>query len=241
MKFISSTGFGCGQKFFKYRHIAKPQSLCAIMTNRQTIQVVDSWNMTTGVLVELKHELNGLETELVIKSETTGKEWRVKKRILFHHTADRQKKFPNEATAFTHLSFLSLEHMHTSAKNILDKEEQNIFQYQLQSLGPHFKTIIGDILLPLTIEKYACPCCGYKTFDSKPDGTYDICPVCFWEDDPVQLDDPDYEGGANPMSLRQAQHNFLEFGACDRDMLQNVRQHAKDEQRDENWQPLDRE
>ena len=45
--------------------------------------------------------------------------------------------------------------------------------------------------------KYKCPCCGFYTFDSKLDGTYDICEVCFWEDDPIQLDDPDFEGGAN--------------------------------------------
>ena len=38
------------------------------------------------------------------------------------------------------------------------------------------------------IEKYKCPCCGFYTFDEKPNGNYDICPVCFWEDDPIQLD-----------------------------------------------------
>lgn len=37
--------------------------------------------------------------------------------------------------------------------------------------------------------KHKCPCCGYYTFDEKPSGTYDICEVCFWEDDPIQLDD----------------------------------------------------
>lgn len=26
-----------------------------------------------------------------------------------------------------------------------------------------------------------CPCCGYMTLDRR--GAYDICPVCFWEDD----------------------------------------------------------
>lgn len=31
--------------------------------------------------------------------------------------------------------------------------------------------------------KYTCPCCGYKTFDIKPPGTVDICPVCYWQDD----------------------------------------------------------
>ncbi len=88
-------------------------------------------------------------------------------------------------------------------------------------------------------EKFACPCCGYKTFNHEPNGSFDICLVCFWEDDPIQLNDPDYKGGANPMSLRQAQQNFLEFGACDREMLQNVRQPFADEQRDVRWKPLD--
>ena len=54
------------------------------------------------------------------------------------------------------------------------------------------------------IEKYKCPCCGFYTFDEKPNGNYDICPVCFWEDDPIQLEDNEYEGGANRVSLVQA-------------------------------------
>ena len=61
--------------------------------------------------------------------------------------------------------------------------------------------------------KFPCPCCGYKTFAERPIGTYHICEVCFWEDDPIQLKDPDYEGGANAISLRQGQKNFQEFGA----------------------------
>jgi hypothetical protein len=89
------------------------------------------------------------------------------------------------------------------------------------------------------VETFPCPCCGYKTFSHKPNGSYDICEVCFYEDNPNQLEEPDYKGGANPMSLRQAQQNFLKFGACDREMLRNVRPPAKDEQRDENWKPLD--
>ncbi len=88
---------------------------------------------------------------------------------------------------------------------------------------------------------YACPCCGYKTFNHLPDGSYDICQVCFWEDDPIQLENPDHEAGANPTSLRQAQKNFLDFGACDRDMLPNVRPPTKAEQRDESWKPIGRE
>ncbi|UOX88817.1 hypothetical protein MUY14_45345 [Amycolatopsis sp. FBCC-B4732] len=33
---------------------------------------------------------------------------------------------------------------------------------------------------------YPCPCCGHLAF-GEPPGSYGICGVCFWEDDPVQL------------------------------------------------------
>lgn len=86
--------------------------------------------------------------------------------------------------------------------------------------------------------KYTCPCCGYKTLAEKPPGTYDICSICFWEDDAVQFDDPDYEGGANEVSLRQAQKNFAEFGASDRKALSDVRSPTEDDERDVAWRPL---
>ena len=86
-------------------------------------------------------------------------------------------------------------------------------------------------------EKHTCPCCGYKTLDEKPPGTYEICPICFWEDDPVQFDDPDCAGGANRPSLRQAQMNFLAFGACEKEMIRHVRKPREDDKRDPNWKP----
>ncbi|MBS7426825.1 hypothetical protein KHP59_01710 [Virgibacillus sp. 19R1-5] len=49
--------------------------------------------------------------------------------------------------------------------------------------------------------KYTCPCCGYKTLNEEPPGTFEICEICFWEDDYTQFADPDYEGGANAPSL----------------------------------------
>lgn len=61
--------------------------------------------------------------------------------------------------------------------------------------------------------KFACPCCQYLTYDIPIDGTFIICPVCYWEDDNVQLDDPDYAGGANKVSLNMARENFKQFGA----------------------------
>jgi hypothetical protein len=37
---------------------------------------------------------------------------------------------------------------------------------------------------------------------------FDICAVCGWEDDPIQNDDPDYDGGANHISLVAAKRAF---------------------------------
>jgi len=76
--------------------------------------------------------------------------------------------------------------------------------------------------------KLPCPCCGFKTLDEKPE-TFSVCQVCFWEDDPVQRDDPDYEGGANRVSLQQGQKNFQDFGACESEMIKNVRRPNIDE------------
>jgi len=87
--------------------------------------------------------------------------------------------------------------------------------------------------------RYACPCCGFMTMGEAPGaGTYDICPVCFWEDDPVQFEDPDFGGGANKESLRQSQQNFILFGACSNDMIKHVRKPNKDEIKDPTWSPL---
>lgn len=51
--------------------------------------------------------------------------------------------------------------------------------------------------------RYSCRCCG--AFTLLESGGWEICDVCGWEDDPVQAIDPDFAGGANEMTLRQAQ------------------------------------
>lgn len=75
--------------------------------------------------------------------------------------------------------------------------------------------------------KYKCPCCGYYTL--KELGVYDICPVCYWEDDPFQIEDPDLEEQANTVSLNQAKENYKKFGACEERLKKYVRQPKKDE------------
>jgi hypothetical protein len=60
--------------------------------------------------------------------------------------------------------------------------------------------------------RFPCPCCDLLTLDDRPPGTFEICPVCGWEDDGLQFVDMEREGGANRISLDQARENYREFG-----------------------------
>ncbi|MEZ6194786.1 MAG: CPCC family cysteine-rich protein [Planctomycetota bacterium] len=86
--------------------------------------------------------------------------------------------------------------------------------------------------------RFPCACCGYLQLTEGGHGTFEICGVCFWEDDPVQFGDPDFRGGANGPSLREAQANFREFGAYDRDALPHVQAPSPEVPRDPEWKPL---
>ena len=69
---------------------------------------------------------------------------------------------------------------------------------------------------------YACPCCGFATLDSVDE--YEICKICFWEDD--GQDDPQENeswGGPNKLSLAEARVNFINAGSSDTKDLPHVR------------------
>ncbi|WP_367576145.1 CPCC family cysteine-rich protein [Pelagibius sp. CAU 1746] len=76
---------------------------------------------------------------------------------------------------------------------------------------------------------FPCPCCGYLTFSSPPPGTFEICPVCYWEDDPIQSSNPNYAGGANTISLETAKKNFAHFGAVKAEFRKLTRPPAAEE------------
>lgn len=79
--------------------------------------------------------------------------------------------------------------------------------------------------------RYPCPCCDCLTLTEAPTGTHAICPVCGWEDDHVQFRDPDYPGGANRTSLRQARENYRLHGASELRRSERVRPPLPEEKR----------
>ena len=63
--------------------------------------------------------------------------------------------------------------------------------------------------------------------------------MCRWEDDNIQLQWPDYEGGANGPSLIQAQQSYMERGAKWERSLPHVRSAHPDEPIEVGWRPID--
>jgi hypothetical protein len=80
-----------------------------------------------------------------------------------------------------------------------------------------------------------CVCCGYRSLGR---GELDKCDICRWRRDPGQEASPDSAGGPNSVSLRQAQRNFVTFGACDEESKLYARQPEERDLRDPEWKPL---
>src|SRR2546421_7067431 len=55
---------------------------------------------------------------------------------------------------------------------------------------------------------FPCPVCGFEVFEEPP-GSYELCPICGWEDDEVQLRFPSLQGGANKECLYEWQQRLL--------------------------------
>jgi len=85
--------------------------------------------------------------------------------------------------------------------------------------------------------KYPCPCCGYMVFEDCP-GSYDICPICYWEDDLTQLRFQ-RTTGANRVSLVEGQRNYDRDGVCELRFRSHVRVATASDVRDPDWRQLD--
>lgn len=86
-------------------------------------------------------------------------------------------------------------------------------------------------------DRLPCPCCGYRTLPVR-DG-YELCPVCYWEDDPSESRAPGFSGGANGVSIVDAQQNYLRLGAMNQAFVSKTRPPRLDEAQPADWQHYD--
>ena len=77
----------------------------------------------------------------------------------------------------------------------------------------------------------ACLVCGNLTLSKR--GAFEICPVCFWEDEGA-IDDPDEpsDGPNGNLSLSEARRNYREFGAVASEFADKARQPRLEERPD---------
>lgn len=195
----------------------------AALTNDANLFEVESYFKQTLRELQLElHELTNYEIMKVLAQETveTTDEEEMKRlaRELFHLASEAG--YPDNMSAWVEIS-----------------EMQDRLKYDAQRLSYTEQDVLEKIqqAARLATREYTCPCCGYKTLDEEPPGTYEICAICYWEDDPVQFDDPDYEGGANRPSLKTAQKNYQDFGACEKRFQEYVRKPNVDDEKDPNW------
>ncbi|MEM8864440.1 MAG: CPCC family cysteine-rich protein [Planctomycetota bacterium] len=85
------------------------------------------------------------------------------------------------------------------------------------------------------MNEYSCYVCGYYTLESRCD--WDVCPICFWEDD-ILADDGLYEHSpANHMTIAEAKKNYIALGAVSQEYVSKVRKPVARERRDPAWTP----
>lgn len=92
---------------------------------------------------------------------------------------------------------------------------------RLGQLGTH-ETILGE---PEQLVR--CPCCDYHTLSER--GGYDICRVCFWEDDGTS--EANAYSGPNHMTLGEARASFSKLGAVTERELAHVLTDGKERYR----------
>lgn len=100
-----------------------------------------------------------------------------------------QEKYPQMANGANEMSLN--EYRAWYEKKISDNPDYDYFEETTDNYVP---------------TPHRCPVCNKYQFEDI--ACYDICPFCGWEDDGVQLNDPDYGGGANELSLNQYRNQY---------------------------------
>ena len=125
-------------------------------------------------------------------------------------SADKQKLYIESA-----LLEAGLENVSEAKENFYLRD---YVEYELKFVQNSYLERLVSVVFneEITIEGnqphlYKCPCCRYKTLKARCH--YDICPVCFWEDDGSKCDGQ--YSLPNRLTLKDGKQNFEKFGSSD--------------------------
>jgi hypothetical protein len=115
--------------------------------NQQKVTIIESWKLSVRnqILADIQHSLNGLNSDTVLKSNSTGLTWKVVSRIIFQQV-DNQKRFTNEIEHFQHFVFRPIENLEKFRQDIHKKEASGIHQYAIRPIGHEEKPKNGETL-----------------------------------------------------------------------------------------------
>jgi hypothetical protein len=68
--------------------------------------------------------------------------------------------------------------------------------------------------------RFQCVCCDYYTVVDRH--SFEVCQVCYWEDDGSTMAQLDQESRSNHMTLRAARKSFEAIGAIDQSAVSLV-------------------
>jgi hypothetical protein len=84
-------------------------------------------------------------------------------------------------------------------------------------------------------KRYPCMCCGFLTLPEPSPGSFEICHVCYWQDDKVGFLDAGSAHGPNAVSLTEARRNFRSLRASEPRFVDKVRPPLSEEMPPEAW------
>lgn len=138
----------------------------------------------------------------------------------------RLQTLPDEITRLHKLHSLALSKRLLKSADISRIAREMRMDIDPHPLAPTLQRVVPTIH---KISRYPCAVCGYLTIETD----YDICPVCFWEADSLQLLSPSSAVGANHCCLIEARLNFARTGASVDRFLDKVRPPLPEEIPDE--------
>lgn len=111
------------------------------------VTIIDAWTIPNyGVITELEHHLDGLAKDTLLVSLESGLQWIVQSRILESIAVDESIRFANETETIQFVNISDLASREVARTNILQKNQNRIFQYLLLPNGHTEKPKAGEML-----------------------------------------------------------------------------------------------